>query len=288
MRYDSVRSVCVGAFRDSVYKQPMLLRYDSLREQMLYVQADTLEMALDSAGFMAGLRAYGSARAVQGDFAVTCDTLAYSAKDSLLRFKHEPVLWNGMAQSSADYISARVVGRKVEKAYLYGEVLVAMPTQQNVESGEEGDGDEGGQPVSHEPYFHQMSGRSAEAYFSNNALDSVYINGNGESIYYAYQGDTLLMGLNRTISGRIQLYFARDSLSRAVFVDKPEGVLYPPDYFTTALQYIEFFAWRIEERFTILEAEQAAQEWLVLRTLPASWEAVKPRRQLRPQRLLLP
>ena len=264
--YDSTEAVCIGQRLDTLYVQPLLLRTAGVGAvavaDTLFLQADTLRLALDVTGDMEAVEAYGRARTYQGAFASRSDSVLYGMGDSTIYFLGDPILWQDETQLTADKIEARVVDRILDRLTLRDRVLV----------------------VSHDTlgYYNQVGGRFTEAWFSNGAIDSIQVVGNGESIYFTHQGDTLLLGMNRTISGAVTMYFSQDTLRRVVFIQNPEGVFYPPNFIDQENQYLSYFEWHTAVRMGELEARQRLLWWLCGDSWPAVWEVIYQPRPIYP------
>ena len=200
----------------------------------LYIQADTLWLrsaeTLGGASIFRGFLAQGDARSLQNDVATFSERLMYDTSDSILHFSGEPVWWKGATQLSADSMRAKWRGEVLEVLFLQGEALL----------------------VTHDTLdrYNQIGGRTMQAWFSGSEMDSMWVSGNGESIYYAYEQDSIFSGMNRTISGKMRIYFHQNDLERVVFVLKPEGKFYPPSLITREVKTLSYFSWKQEERLS--------------------------------------
>ena len=86
------------------------------------------------------------------------------------------------------------------------------------------------------------------AFFTNGDLKRVNVNGNGESIYFALEGDTTLTGMNKAICSNMVLKFAENKLDRISFLVNPDASFIPPHELNDAEKQLEGFTWHQELR----------------------------------------
>jgi hypothetical protein len=96
--------------------------------------------------------------------------------------------------------------------------------------------------------FNQMKGRSMMAHFKEGKIIRLNIDGNGESLYFALEGDTLTQGVNKTLSATIKLVFDDGAISSVTYGIKPDGTFTPVQKLSEANSRLEGFRWRIEEK----------------------------------------
>jgi hypothetical protein len=65
-------------------------------------------------------------------------------------------------------------------------------------------------------------------YFVNNKLVRIEVKGNGQTIYYAKDGEDLI-GINRAESSDLIIYLKESKVDRINLVLAPKATLYPPD-----------------------------------------------------------
>jgi hypothetical protein len=93
-----------------------------------------------------------------------------------------------------------------------------------------------------------MKGRTMMAYFKEGQISHLNIDGNGESLYFALEGDTLTQGINRTLSANIKLVFVDGAIRRVTYGVKPDGTFTPVQKLTDENSRLEGYNWRIEEK----------------------------------------
>jgi hypothetical protein len=96
--------------------------------------------------------------------------------------------------------------------------------------------------------FNQMKGRKMTGQFTDGELSNLFIEGNGESLYYALEGDTLTQGVNRILSSTIGLSFVDGLIKKSNFGVRPDGRFVPVQDIDEKLSRLEGFRWRVEEK----------------------------------------
>ena len=193
----------------------------------LYLSADTLLSREIYAGkdTLRRLFAYRNVLIFKRDFQAKCDSLAYYVNDSTLFFYRKPILWSTGSQSEGDSVQLKMKNGKLNTVILRGHAFViSKDTLLN---------------------FNQMKGRRITTYLNaNNKLERVFVEGNGESIYYALDEKNKLVGLNRSESSKMTIHFREGEVKRIAYVGKPEQSMIPPPKITEENKLLDGFNWR--------------------------------------------
>jgi hypothetical protein len=97
--------------------------------------------------------------------------------------------------------------------------------------------------------FNQIKGRKMIADFRNGKLNRVFVNGNGESIYFASDEKTgMLTGMNNVLCSNIIIRFKDGKVSNISFIKQPDGNFIPPHEIDEENTKLTDFKWRVEER----------------------------------------
>jgi len=96
--------------------------------------------------------------------------------------------------------------------------------------------------------YNQVKGRQMLGKFGNGELRKVYVNGNGEAIYYPKEEDGSYLGMNRSICSRILIILKDSEVKRITWIGKPEGVMHPIDKIPTDRKILDGFKPRFDER----------------------------------------
>lgn len=173
----------------------------------------------------------GNVKVFKTDLQSLSDSLRYDMQDSTIRFYTRPIIWSTENQLTADTIVAYLKNSKVKNVWLNSRsFVISQDTAQN---------------------FNQIKGRQIRALFSDSTdIERVFVEGNGESIYFALDEKNKLIGLNRVECSRMVLNFAKKKVSRIAFMGKPESRLIPPKQIGSQEVKLENFNWRIDEKPT--------------------------------------
>jgi lipopolysaccharide export system protein LptA len=165
------------------------------------------------------------------DLQAKCDSVIYNTLDSTIVFFKKPILWANKYQLEADTIVAQMVKNKLKVMYLKAKAFViAQDTLLN---------------------FNQIKGRRITAYFDDSTrLNRIFVDGNGESIYFALDEKLLNMGMNRVQSSKMTLHFVKNQVKKIKFVGQPDGKLMPPKKVVIDQKRLDGFDWRTKDKPT--------------------------------------
>lgn len=175
------------------------------------------------------LIADGNVKVFRTDFQSLTDSLRYDMKDSTITFFRNPILWSNENQLLADTIVAYLRNDKIKSLDLKSSsFVISKDTVQN---------------------FNQIKGRQIQALFDDStAIEKVYVDGNGESIYFAVDEKNKLIGLNRVMCSKMALSFNQTKVKKIVFMGSPESKLIPPNEIGASDIKLSNFVWRIDEK----------------------------------------
>ena len=214
--------------RATVYGHPLMKRIMDL--DTLYMTADTLVSIEDSIPARERILAYNDVKIFREDLQGVADSLAYRIVDSTLYFYQDPVLWSQENQISADSIHLEIRKAKIHALYTVdNSFVVSKDTINN---------------------YNQIKGRDMKASFSEGNISRVDVTGNGESIYYILEEDSILVGMNRILSSDIRIDFANNELDKIRTRPKTEGSLIPPHEIVEDNERLNGFKWQASRRPT--------------------------------------
>jgi hypothetical protein len=198
-------------------------------QDTLFMLADTLISVSDSANSLNYLIAYPHVRIFSKELEGICDSLFYQPSDSTISFYKDPVLWSKNSQMLADTMVAQLKNGAMDKLYLRQKAFIISK-------------DTIGQ-------FDQMKGRNMIAHFQDSKIRQVDVTGNGESLYFALEQDSILIGMNQVICSSMILRFTPESaLKNITFIKNPEAKFIPPHEITPDLTKLSGFIWKEDER----------------------------------------
>ncbi|MFC6997743.1 OstA-like protein [Rufibacter roseus] len=246
--YTATRNVSMTAIKDStvitgnvakywrsqgrakVYGSPVM-RSISAKDTM-YLSADTLysvENMVDKTK-KGMLYAYPDVRIFKSDMQALCDSLTYNLNDSVIYMNRNPRLWASKNQLTADSVILRLQNNTLRQMQLFGNSFaVSQDTLEN---------------------FNQIKGRNMTAHFGEGKIRRVDVNGNGESLYFALQGDTTNMGMNRAFCSDMRMLFDNGQVQFITFLTEPDAKLVPPHELKEPERRLKGFEWLSEQRPT--------------------------------------
>lgn len=177
----------------------------------LFLHADTLKSEYDSSGIHRILKAYYKVKIFRDDFQGSCDSMAYSFKDSIIRMYRQPIIWSEGSQLTAQYVEIQTRNRKMDKFNLNEDAFI----------------------VSQEDTirFNQIRGKNMTGYIKNNKLYKVDVFGNGQTIYFTKDKEEIV-GVNQAESSDLIIYLNNSQVSRINMIKQPAGTLYPLEELT--------------------------------------------------------
>lgn len=218
-----------------VHGKALVRRY--FEADTLFLTADTLisqDSEADTAKF---LLAFNSIQLTKSGLAGIADSLVYNYSDSSIRLFRDPVMWNQKSQISADSMVFYIANEELDRVFMKDKAFAIMSdTLFN---------------------FNQMKGRRMTGYFKEGQIENLEIDGNGESLYYALEADTLIQGVNRILSSTIKLTFQNGAIRKSNFGVRPDGKFTPVQKIDEKISRLEGFKWRIEEK----PARSDIDEW---------------------------
>lgn len=210
-----------------VYGNPLMKRI--LEADTFYLAADTLVAIESDYDSLKRILAYHDIKIYKEGLQGIADSMAYFTQDSVIYFYNDPVMWNNKNQITADTINLIISDNAMKKMNLQtNSFLVSEDSIHN---------------------YNQIKGRDMEAYFENNQIDRIDVNGNGEILYFALEeGDSVLMGMNKIFCASMQIRFKDQQLSSFSVYTNPEAQFIPPHELTNDSRRLTNFAWRASER----------------------------------------
>ena len=186
---------------------------------------DTLHKSDSSRYFLA----FHHVRIFSDSLQSVCDSLFFSAKDSVFRLYYDPIIWSGRSQITGDTIFLYTKNKKPEHLYAFDKSIIINKTTQG--------------------FYNQIAGKTINGYFINGAIDYMRVKGSqAESIYYAQDKDSAYLGMNRATGDVIDLYFKKDDLEKVLFVNDIKGKFYPMKDIPEDQKYLKDFIWLNDKR----------------------------------------
>lgn len=207
-----------------ILKDSAALAEDSAR----IARGDTLNTPKSDTAEKRFIIAYHKVKIFSDSLQGVADSVYYSGVDSIFRLYRDPVLWANNNQLTGDTIFLFTKNQKADKLLLDQNALIVNSPGPGM--------------------YNQIKGNTILGYFGDEKLDSMYVNGNAENIYYVQDDDSAFVSINRLLSANTRVYFENGELERVVFVKEPEATMYPFTQIPEDQKLLPGFKWVIERK----------------------------------------
>ena len=220
-----------GAFDEQgAAGRPLL--HTLIDKDTLFMSADTLtSFKPDTTSDKRILLAYRDVRIFKNNLQAACDSLSFSSADSIFWFyqiKRQPLIWSDTSQFSADTIRLALKNKKIDRIWLRQNALIV-----NTED---------------EQMFNQIKGKNTTAYFSQEQVREMYVDGSARAIYYALDDRRAYIGVNETECSEMRLYFGNNQVQSIKFYNTPKGKFTPMSKAGKETKKLEGFFWEKKRR----------------------------------------
>ena len=139
------------------------------RKDTLYLHADTIRTYLENDS-MRVMAAYHRARFYRINIQGLCDSMSFTERDSMLNLYDHALVWSDNRQISGNEINVHMNDSTVDYALLPNYGMMAEHIG--------------------ETYFNQLAGKEMKAYFKDEELRQLDVNGNVQLIMYPMEDDS--------------------------------------------------------------------------------------------------
>ena len=237
-------------------KRALAMEYS--QKDTLYLHGDTIKSYLleDSSRVMC---AYPSVRFYRTDIQGLCDSISFMSRDTMMYMHRHPILWNTNRQVMGNVIKVHFNDSTVDKAYLPEYGMLAEHVA--------------------EEFYNQLSGKEMIAYFEEQDMRRLDVNGNVMTIMLPMENDSTY---NKLINaeGSFLIVNMRDRQMEKLNLWPDVTGKVTPIYMAKKSQYyLKGFKWygeiRPKDKNDIYEVPEAMKE------LFSKPEAIAPARRIR-------
>jgi lipopolysaccharide export system protein LptA len=194
----------------------------------LFLHADTLLSIVDTLIDRRILFAYHHAKFFKPDMRGKCDSLVYSYADSTIRLYTDPIMWSDENQLTADSMWIQNRNGKIDKLYMKENAMIISEEDSAM--------------------YDQIKGNYMTGYFKEQKLRKVYVEGNGETIYFAGEDGAEPDNVNKAKASNLIINIEKNKVKDIVFLTQPDATLYPLNLVKINEMKLDGFNWRISER----------------------------------------
>lgn len=177
------------------------------------------------------LRAYNNVRFFKVDMSGKCDSIHSNSKTALTKLIGNPILWNGENQITGDVM--HLIGDNNTKKLDSLKVLnnTFLVSRDTLGTG-----------------FNQVKGLNLFGKFRDGKLHDVDIIKNTEVIYYSRNDQNELVGIDKSVSSKINLILENNAIESITLFNNVDGDLYPEAELPENARKLRGLAWRGDER----------------------------------------
>jgi lipopolysaccharide export system protein LptA len=221
--------------QDSVFATKRAVSVSLVEQDSLYMHGDTLMITGKPEERI--LRAFRNAKFYKTDLSGKCDSIHFEQKTGITQLITDPILWNVENQMTGDSIHL-ISDLETEKLDSLKVINNAFIISQDT-IGMEG--------------YNQAKGKDLFGKFIDNELKIVDLVKNTELIYYLYNDDDELVGINKTICSAIRMTMANNDIEDITFFTNPDGDIFPESELPENSRKLKGFIWRGDERIRKME-----------------------------------
>ncbi|MGK0493681.1 MAG: lipopolysaccharide export system protein LptA [Maribacter sp.] len=216
--------------KDSLFATKRAVSILVQEQDSLYVHGDTLMITGKPDERIT--RAFRNAKFFKTDLSGKCDSIHSEEKTGITQLITNPILWNGENQMTGDSIHL-ISNRQTEKLdslkVLNNAFIISLDS-----IGMEG--------------FNQAKGKDLFGKFIENELKIIDLIKNTEVIYYMYNDDDELIGINKTICSKIRITMENNDVDELTFFTEPDGDMFPEKDLPENSRILKGFVWYGDER----------------------------------------
>ena len=191
----------------------------------LYLHADTFKIFsynLNTDSVYRKMLGYKRARAYRVDVQGVSDSLVYDTELGRLEMYGNPILWNESRQILGEEIYVFMNDSTIDSIRVERQCLMA----EQVDTA----------------HYNQVAGSMMRFFFKDGQLWMNEVEGNVAVNYYAFDDDSLMIGMNHTETSLLRLYM-KDKKTDKIWTRESQGTFYPLIFVTPKEAYLENFAW---------------------------------------------
>ncbi len=216
--------------KDSVFATKRAVSVSLVEQDSLYMHGDTLMVTGKAESRI--LRAFRNAKFYKTDLSGKCDSIHSEEKTGITQLIRNPIMWNVENQITGDSIHL-ISDLETEKLdslkVLENAFIISFDT-----IGKAG--------------YNQAKGKDLFGKFIENELKIIDLVKNTEVIYYMYNDDDELIGIDKTICSKIRLLMANNDIEDITFFVNPDGDIFPDKDLPLESRKLKGFVWRGDER----------------------------------------
>ncbi len=222
--------------KDSVFATKRAVSITLMEQDSLYMHGDTLMVTGKPDHRI--LRAFRNAKFFKTDLSGKCDSIHADQKTGITQLIKNPILWNGPNQMTGDsiHLKSDLKTEKMDSLKVLNNAFIISLDSVGMEG------------------YNQAKGKDLFGKFKDNQLKVIDLIKNTEVIYYMYNDDDELIGIDKTICSAIRITMANNDIEDLTFFTNPDGDIFPESELPENSRILKGFIWRGEERILTKDA----------------------------------
>lgn len=181
------------------------------------------------------IRAFHNVRMFKSDLQAVADSAYYGYPDSMMRFFGKPMFWARGSQMTADTVYMQIVDEKMDNMVMLSNVMLVNTQLDSTR-------------------YNQVKGRKITAFFANNEIDRLFVDGNAESISYNVDEErNIFTEMYHNRSSRIKILMSENQLTDFVPIRTVDGKISPIRLLSQEDEILQGFVWKPGDRPTSKE-----------------------------------
>ena len=228
--------------KDSVFITKRALAITEQENDSIFMHSDTLMVTGPADNRI--IRGYYNAKMFKSNLSGKADSIHMNQKTGLTQLinfydldsdvftkKKHPILWHFESQITGDsiHLISNSKNETLDSLKVFNNAFVI-----NKDSLGEG--------------YNQISGKRLNGLFVDNALETIDVIKNAETIYYLRNSEDELIGIDKSKSGAIKIWISENEIDELRKLNQIGGMTYPEEDFPEKERKLKGFIWRNDER----------------------------------------
>lgn len=228
--------------KDSVFITKRALAITEQENDSIFMHSDTLMVTGPADNRI--IRGYYNAKMFKSNLSGKADSIHMNQKSGLTQLinfydldsdvftkKKHPILWHFESQITGDsiHLISNSKNETLDSLKVFNNAFVI-----NKDSLGEG--------------YNQISGKRLNGLFVDNALETIDVIKNAETIYYLRNSEDELIGIDKSKSGAIKIWISENEIDELRKLNQIGGMTYPEEDFPEKERKLKGFIWRNDER----------------------------------------
>lgn len=194
--------------RDSIEVSKKALLVQPFEEDTLFMHARLFRVFPNKEGKRI-MQAFYQVNIYKKDLQGSCDSVAYAFTDSTLKMFYSPILWSDQNQITGKVININTNDGKIDQLFIPEDAFITSEVDPK------------------KSRYNQIKGKQLTGTFIQNELRKVFIEGNGQTIYYGQDEKQKFIGVNRAESTDLLIGIKNNDIETITFMNDPDATLYP-------------------------------------------------------------